>query len=627
MFLEFYGLHEQPFGVTPDPRFIYFGPSHREALASLLYAIETKRGFSAMVAEPGMGKTSLLFHLLESLQSSARTAFLFQTNGDAKEILRGLLSDLGIKSRGKGVAAMHDELNKVLLEETQAGRTMVVVIDEAQNLDNSALESIRLLSNFETTTEKLMHIVLAGQPRLADKLAAADLVQLRQRVSTIIRLEPFHREETSAYINHRLSAAGYSGPALFSPEAIDVIARLSEGIPRNINSVCFQALSIGFATEAKVIGPEVIREVEADLDFRSDARTESTPEFDSSPEPNPPAETLRGVPDQGVAPEPSAAAPPVSLRQTAATSPAVYPPAPERPQPAPVTPPFQPQPRPTGTYAVAAAPAFNPQPEPQFRHLAPQSRPVFQPPAEKPPLLIWNREPVVRPRSVRGAKWPWILLGLAVLVAAVVVLSDPNLGFSTTPPGRISASIVNAVLNSGDSNSDFLPDQPQSLKPPSAPAIELSHNDQFATDADPAADTSSANPAVPSGNSAGAASTRPAAKPQAQASQRQTAAPATPRSAAAQDDRAETTNSVNEVFHYEGPSRIQIQRRENLFQFSLETFGHSNLAIVEELCKANPQLHGPYDMLAAGEWIHVPSELPATTEDSGLHSVASREQR
>jgi len=267
MFLEYYGLREQPFGVTPDPRFIYFGPAHREALASLLYAIETKRGFSAIVAPPGMGKTSLLFHLLESLRESARTAFLFQTDGDSKDLIRCLLTDMGIQTRGKSIAAMHGELNQVLLEEARAGRRMVVVLDEAQNLGETSLESIRLLSNFETSTEKLLHIVLAGQPKLAENLASSGLEQLRQRVSTVIRLEPLNPGETVQYVEHRLRVAGYDGPGLFSPEALDLIARVSKGIPRNINSVCFQALSIGFATDSRKIGPEIVREVAADLDM------------------------------------------------------------------------------------------------------------------------------------------------------------------------------------------------------------------------------------------------------------------------------------------------------------------------------------------------------------------------
>ena len=267
MFLEFYKLREQPFGVTPDPRFIYFGSTHREALASLLYAIENKRGFSALVAEPGMGKTSLLFRMLESLRSSARTAFLFQTEGDSREILRSLLRDLGINVTGQDPVAMHEALNQALLQELHAGRQVVVVIDEAQNLGEKVLETVRLLSNFETPTQKLMHIVLAGQPGLATKLSETGMTQLRQRVSSIVRLEPFRDDEITKYIEHRLRAAGHEGPSIFSAGALEMIARVSQGIPRNINSLCFQALSIGFATQSKRIGAEIVREVVSDLDF------------------------------------------------------------------------------------------------------------------------------------------------------------------------------------------------------------------------------------------------------------------------------------------------------------------------------------------------------------------------
>jgi len=276
MFLEFYKLREQPFGVTPDPRFLYFGSTHREALASLLYAIETKRGFSALVAEPGMGKTSLLFRMLESLHGKARTAFLFQTEGDSRELLRSMLHDLGINVASQDATAMHEALNEGLIQELHAGRQVVVVIDEAQNLDEKVLETVRLLSNFETSTQKLMHIVLAGQPGLATKLCEPGMRQLRQRVSNLIRLEPFHREETIQYIEHRLRAAGHDGPSIFSTDALDTIARVSQGIPRNINSLCFQALSIGFATQTGLIGGEILREVAADLDFASTRRNRAS---------------------------------------------------------------------------------------------------------------------------------------------------------------------------------------------------------------------------------------------------------------------------------------------------------------------------------------------------------------
>ena len=170
MFLEFYGLHEQPFGVTPDPRFLYISSTHREALSSLYYGLETSRGFLTLIAPPGMGKTTLLFHLLERLRSTAHTAFLFQTQCDSRELFRYLLSDLGIDAGDQNLARMHEKLNEVLINDARAGKRFILVIDEAQNLEDSVLETVRLLSDFETPQAKLMQIVLAGQPQLADKL-------------------------------------------------------------------------------------------------------------------------------------------------------------------------------------------------------------------------------------------------------------------------------------------------------------------------------------------------------------------------------------------------------------------------------------------------------------------------
>jgi general secretion pathway protein A len=264
MFLEFYGLTEQPFGVTPDPRFLYLSPSHREAIASLYCSIENGRGFSALIAKPGMGKTSILFQLLEMLRSRARTAFLFQSDCNSQQLFQSLLLDLGLEVTDD-LVRMRESLNRLLLEEQVAGRHFVVVIDEAQNLSAEALESIRLLSNFETSTEKLIHIVLAGQPQLATTLAKPDMVQLSQRVSSPIRLAPFSLEETKAYILHRLRVAGRSSSDLFTDDAYALIALLSEGIPRNISSICFQAMSIGCALRSPKIHRGIIAEVANDL--------------------------------------------------------------------------------------------------------------------------------------------------------------------------------------------------------------------------------------------------------------------------------------------------------------------------------------------------------------------------
>ena len=250
-FLDYWGLNEQPFGVTPDPRFLYLGPTHRQALAALTYGTELNRGFLTLIAKPGMGKTSLLFQYLATLRNKARTAFLFQTLGDARDLMCYLLADLGLDGAGKDLPEMHSILNQLLMEEMRAGRRLVLVIDEAQNLDERVLESVRLLSNFETPWMKFMQIVLAGQPQLAERLVKSSMAQLRQRVSFSIRLEPLNREEVNAYIGHRLWVAGYKGSSLFTAGAGTLLVERSEGIPRNISNMCFCAMSLGWATKAE----------------------------------------------------------------------------------------------------------------------------------------------------------------------------------------------------------------------------------------------------------------------------------------------------------------------------------------------------------------------------------------
>jgi len=269
MFLDFYHLREQPFGVTPDPRFLYLSRTHREALASLFYGVEMGRGFLALIAQPGMGKTTLLFHLLERLRESACTAFLFQTQCDSREFLRYLLADMGIDSHGHDLVQMHEQLNDALIRFKRADKRFVLVIDEAQNLDDSVLETVRLLSDFETPSAKLMQIIISGQPQLAAKLARPSLIQLRQRVAILSRLEPFSPAETDRYIDARLNVAGYDGGPLFTSDARAIIAARGRGIPRNINNLCFNALSLGYALRRKKIDGEIVREVIKDLDVES----------------------------------------------------------------------------------------------------------------------------------------------------------------------------------------------------------------------------------------------------------------------------------------------------------------------------------------------------------------------
>jgi general secretion pathway protein A len=288
MFEEFYKLAEQPFGVTPDPRYLYLSPAHSEARASVMLGVLQNRGFTALIAHPGMGKTSLLFDLLEKIHISARTVFLFQPQLTPQELMRSLLADLGIPDAGNDVAAMQLKLNDVLLRETASGKKVVIVIDEAQALSEEVLEVLRMLSNFETSREKLVHIVLAGQPQLADRLASSSMIQFRQRISIVARLNPFDAAETRAYIEHRLRVAGHKGwRAIFTDHAHALIAKHSQGIPRNINNLCFNAMSLGCALGQRSIGPSVIYEVLSDLDLRprameptdgpTDDRASSTP--------------------------------------------------------------------------------------------------------------------------------------------------------------------------------------------------------------------------------------------------------------------------------------------------------------------------------------------------------------
>jgi len=265
--LDFYQLREQPFGMSPDPRFLHLGPSHREALASMAYGIKMNRGLMALVAPPGMGKTTLVFRLLEHLKQSARTAFLFQTQCDSAGLLQYILNDLGINTRGQDFVGMHQQLNSLLVDEARAGRRLVVVIDEAQNLDEDVLETARLLTDFETPSQKLLQIVLAGQPQLALKLKQPRLAQLRQRICAVGRLGPLALPEVGDYINHRLQVAGCAAMPLFTPAAVFQIFAISEGVPRTVNNLCFNAMSLGYALGAKKIDADLVTQAATDLDL------------------------------------------------------------------------------------------------------------------------------------------------------------------------------------------------------------------------------------------------------------------------------------------------------------------------------------------------------------------------
>jgi general secretion pathway protein A len=264
---EQYGILENPFGMTPNPRYFYQSRNHAEAKSSLIIGIECGLGFQALIAPPGMGKTTILFDILERFNQTARTAFLFQSQGDSRDFLRYLMVEFGGEVPDTDLVHIQNTLNRLFISERRAGRRTIIIIDEAQSLDISVLETIRLLSNFETNTEKLLQIILAGQPQLAQTLASPELSQLSQRIAILTTLAPFDLEDTKNYIEHRLKIAGYQGSALFTSTAVKLIWNRSRGVPREINSLCFNALLLARAVDQKQIDADILHEVIADLDL------------------------------------------------------------------------------------------------------------------------------------------------------------------------------------------------------------------------------------------------------------------------------------------------------------------------------------------------------------------------
>ncbi len=268
MYINFFGLREQPFGVTPDPRFLYLSEAHKEALASLYYGIEANRGFIGLIAQPGMGKTTMLFHMLETFRTSARIAFLFQTHCNSREFMRLLLAELGCEEDTQDLVRMYDEFNTRLLKIAEEGNRLIVVVDEAQNLEPEVLETLRLLSNFETSTAKLMHIILAGQPALAQKLSTPGLAQLRQRVSIVQGLAPLPAWEVKNYVEHRLRIAGYRGAPIFAKEVYETICDGHRGHTPQHKQFLFQRIVTGMCVTEKNRRRGMVNEVMSDLDLQ-----------------------------------------------------------------------------------------------------------------------------------------------------------------------------------------------------------------------------------------------------------------------------------------------------------------------------------------------------------------------
>jgi general secretion pathway protein A len=268
MYKEFFGLRANPFNVNPDPRYLFLTRHTEEALACLTYGIQSRKGFVLLTGEVGTGKTTLINKLLEWLRlQQVATAFIFNSRLNVPQFLDYMMADFGIPTESKLKSQILLRLYNWLLDRYRAGETAVLIIDEAQNLSDEVLEEIRMLTNLETFTEKLLQIVLVGQPELEQKLKQPQLRQLRQRLTLRAKTHPLTLEETKAYVQQRLRIAGSNGQQIFEPEALTAIHRYASGIPRVINLLCEHCLVSSFVDQQKLIGSVVVDAVARDFDL------------------------------------------------------------------------------------------------------------------------------------------------------------------------------------------------------------------------------------------------------------------------------------------------------------------------------------------------------------------------
>ena len=267
MYQQFYGLTDKPFSLTPNPRFVFYSRQYREAEGQLLYGINNREGFMVVSGQPGAGKTTLCRDLIEKLdRSKAQTALIFNPFLSGIEMLAALLSEFGISApAGATRKELLDRLNQFLLAQLALGKACVAIFDEAQHLSTEFLEQIRVLSNLETDQEKLIQIVLVGQPELLDKIRTPQLAQLDQRVSIRCGLSDLDEQETDRYIHHRLNIAGARGQIRFSAKAVAEIYKASHGVPRLVNLICDRALLAGYAAQTRDIQPQQVRKAIAAL--------------------------------------------------------------------------------------------------------------------------------------------------------------------------------------------------------------------------------------------------------------------------------------------------------------------------------------------------------------------------
>lgn len=268
MYKDFFGLRANPFNVNPDPRYLFLTRHTEEALACLTYGIQSRKGFVLLTGEVGTGKTTLINKLLEWLRlQQVATAFVFNSRMNVPQFLDYMMADFGIECSSKAKSQVLLRLYNWLLDRYRAGETAVLIVDEAQNLSDEVLEEIRMMTNLETFTEKLLQIVLVGQPELEERLKQPQLRQLRQRLTLRAKTHPLSLEETKAYVAQRLRIAGSNGQPIFDTEALVAIHRYSDGIPRVVNLLCEHCLVSAFVDQQKMIAREVVEAVARDFDL------------------------------------------------------------------------------------------------------------------------------------------------------------------------------------------------------------------------------------------------------------------------------------------------------------------------------------------------------------------------
>ncbi len=259
MYEAFFSLRENPFGTTPDPRYLYKSRAHREALAYLAHGVFLKKGFLALTGEVGVGKTTIVRAFVQTFNPCLEVSFVINTKVDFREMLYMLLTDFGVEIKSDSKVAMLSQLNEFLIKRYAENQNPVLVIDEAQNLSPEVLEELRMLSNLETNQQKLIQIVLVGQPELWDMLQRDDLRQLRQRIPGVCRMNLLSRDEVYRYIRYRLAVAGLSnGQIVFSETAIDAIFEVTGGIPRLINMLCDRILLRGYLQKSRAVESDLV---------------------------------------------------------------------------------------------------------------------------------------------------------------------------------------------------------------------------------------------------------------------------------------------------------------------------------------------------------------------------------